>query len=406
MVGADQPVLARRAQDTLLLKLAWLRPYYSLHERECQSKAAPPAMKMTSRERIEAALKHREPDRTPVFEYILLTPWVDGLLGRKYAWGPGNWEPLVRERGWQDAVAQLAVDRLDLAEFFGHDMLNVKPNPPSSGDRADANPAIVRGAIGLSDDPVEAVRQSNERWEANLQQTPPEECFLIYRLLKEEMRKREIDLPILAPAYEHGVWTDTALMQTMVLDPGTAHQHFTLATRKALGLIEVYASLELDQVGIGGDFAGNQPLISPQHYRQFIAPEVTALSRAIHQAGMASINASDGYLWPVIEDFLLECKVDGYLEIDTHAGMDLSRLKKRFGDRTTFYGNLDCGNVLSFSSAEQICRHVEECLTAGMGNGGHILCAGNAITASVPIENYFAMLNAYRRFFGLDELGL
>ena len=29
-------------------------------------------MPMTSRERVEAALRHQEPDRTPVFEYVLL----------------------------------------------------------------------------------------------------------------------------------------------------------------------------------------------------------------------------------------------------------------------------------------------------------------------------------------------
>ena|GEM_PF-7020770 len=34
---------------------------------------------MTSRDRIEAALKHREPDRTPIFEYVLRSP-REGVL--------------------------------------------------------------------------------------------------------------------------------------------------------------------------------------------------------------------------------------------------------------------------------------------------------------------------------------
>ena len=86
---------------------------------------------MTSRERVEAAFAHRTPDRTPVFEYVLLSPLADQLLGRPYAVGAG-WEQAVFEMGWERAVHQRAVDQLDLAMLLGHDLLYVVPNPPSS----------------------------------------------------------------------------------------------------------------------------------------------------------------------------------------------------------------------------------------------------------------------------------
>ena len=113
--------------------------------------------------------------------------------------------------------------------------------------------------------------------------------------------------------------------------------------------------------------------------------------------------ASDGDLWPVIEDFLFGCEVDGYLEIDMHAGMDMRRLKAGYGDRITLYGNLDCGNTLSFGSPEEVRAHTIQCLEAGMG-GGHILCASNAIAAGVSLENYLAVVYAYRDMFGLPGL--
>jgi uroporphyrinogen decarboxylase len=122
--------------------------------------------------------------------------------------------------------------------------------------------------------------------------------------------------------------------------------------------------------------------------------------------GRWAVNASDGDLWPVIEDFLVGCEVDGYLEIDLFAGMDLSTLKERYGDRVTFFGNLDCGNMLTYGTPESIRRDTIRCLEAGQGAGGHILCASNAITASVPVENYLAVVRAYREFFGLPELAL
>jgi hypothetical protein len=98
--------------------------------------------------------------------------------------------------------------------------------------------------------------------------------------------------------------------------------------------------------------------------------------------------------------------VDGYLEIDLHAGMDLGRLKAQYGGLVALFGNLDCGNTLSFGTEDEVRRHVLDCLDAGAGLGGHILCASNAITASVPLSNYLTVVNAYRERFGLKPVRL
>jgi len=81
--------------------------------------------------------------------------------------------------------------------------------------------------------------------------------------------------------------------------------------------------------------------------------------------------------------------------------MDLAELKRRFGDRITFLGNLDCAQILIFDTPIQVKKHTQECLQKGWGNGGHILCAGNAITESIPVANYLAVGEAYKEFFGL-----
>lgn len=349
---------------------------------------------MTSRKRVEAALRHRTPDRTPIFEYVLLSPLADTFLGRAYGGDPANWPALVAELGWAEAVRRNAIDRLELALALGHDMLYVTPNPAPPRE-----PAPARPASAVPDDPVERLVARNEA--AAAAPPPADETFEVYRVLREEMRRRDLDLPILAPAYAHGVWTDVDLMQTMLLAPEVAHQHFALATQRSLALLERYLELGIDQIGIGGDFAGNRPLIAPDLYRTFVVPELRTLSRRIHAAGAWSVNASDGDLWPVIEDFLFGCEVDGYLEIDQHAGMELRALKERYGARVTLYGNLDCGNVLSFGTPDDVRRHTLACLEAGWGDGGHILCASNAITAGVPLENYLAVGEAYRQYFGL-----
>ena len=234
----------------------------------------------------------------------------------------------------------------------------------------------------------------------------PEDSLRVFDALRAEMTKRDLDLPILAPAYFHGIWTDCDLMQAMLIEPEVAREHFHLATRRALALIAEYRRRGIEMIGIGGDFAGTRLLISPESYRSFVVPEVRRCAEAVRSAGAWSVNASDGDLWPVADDFLLGCGVDAYLEIDMGAGMDLSRLRERYGSRITFLGNMDCGRVLSFSSPEEIARVTREILDAGGTEGGHIFTASNAITASVPPLSYLAMVNAYRDRFDLPPITL
>lgn len=357
---------------------------------------------MTSRERITAALQHREPDRTPIFEYVLLSPLADRFLGRPYADEPDHWTWVVDALGWEGAVRRLARDHAELAKRLGHDMVYAVPNPlPPS-----LLPVTPADAVAEPpDDPVIRLARRNAVAE-EADPAPPDDALLIYALLREELATLDLDLPILAPAYAHGVWTDTDLMETMVMAPDVAHRHFALATRRAVAATEKYLAMGIEMIGVGGDFAGNRPILSPAMYRRFIMPEVRTVARRVRAGGAWSVNASDGDLWPVIDDFLIGCEVDAYLEIDWGAGMDMRRLKERFGDRVCLLGSLDCGSILSFGSAEDVARHTVACIEAGLGSGGHILCASNAITASVPLRNYLAAQNAYRRYFGLEILAV
>jgi hypothetical protein len=172
---------------------------------------------MNPRERVQAALSHREPDRTPMFEYVLLPPVASMIIGRTFVDYGGDeaaWRALAKEQGWERRLHRYAADRLDLAAALGHDLLYVTPNPAPPVPR---EPAEV-GTVRESDDPVENLRRRNEaeRASAGFDLEPR---LLVYRLLAEEMRRRGVDLPVMAPAYGLGVKTDVDLMQAMLPDP-------------------------------------------------------------------------------------------------------------------------------------------------------------------------------------------
>ena len=358
---------------------------------------------MTSRERIIAAFSHREPDRTPVFEYVLLSPVADTVLGRRYEDFGGDidaWFSYAEEiGGYEKAVRQYAIDRVEIAQKLEHDLVYCVPNPLDTALRKEAvtnQPSPV--------DPVAKIKWNNNRSRELLDQSLHE--LIVYQFLREEMAKRGMDLPIYAPAFNHGIWTNTDLMETMLLDPETAHEHFSLCTEFAMRLIDIYTRLGIEIIGVGGDFAGNEPLISPEMYRDFIMPEIKKLTDVIRLRGIFSVNASDGKLWNVADYFLTGSGVDGYGEIDAGAGMDMGKLKKRYGNTITLLGNIDCGRLLSFGTEDEIKAAVRQCLESGMGNGGHIFTASNAIAGSVGIKNYMCMVNEYRYFFGLSEIKL
>ncbi|MBE3131591.1 MAG: hypothetical protein IMZ54_12875, partial [Acidobacteria bacterium] len=87
---------------------------------------------MTSRERVKAAFDHREPDRTPIFEYVLLPPVAERILGRpfvEYLGGMEPWLAFASEVGFGEALRSYASGRVEIAFRLGHDMICVSPNP-------------------------------------------------------------------------------------------------------------------------------------------------------------------------------------------------------------------------------------------------------------------------------------
>lgn len=359
--------------------------------------------RMTSKERITKVLNHQQTDRTPIFEYVFHRNIPEALLGRTYynfdaETDQQEWAEYVKEVGLETALRRYARDRLELCRILGHDMLYCIPNP--------ADYPSYRAFPGKQDfdpdDPVESLKARNERRAFSIANNPiNEDNYLVFDFLNEEMKKQGMEIDVFAPGYAHGASTDTELLLAMLMDDEVVREHYRLCTLDVKRSIDQMAKRGIRHIGVGGDFSGNRPIISPECYRKFIVPEVAETAAYVHSKGSWAVNASDGDLWSVIDDFLISTGVDAYMEIDSRAGMNLKRLKEGYGDRIAFYGNVDCGEVLSTYSPEKITQIAVQCLEDGMGNGGHIFTASNAITPTVPVGNYLAMVNAYRDYFGL-----
>jgi hypothetical protein len=83
------------------------------------------------------------------------------------------------------------------------------------------------------------------------------------------------------------------------------------------------------------------------------------------------------------------------------AGMDAAELKARFGDRLTFWGGgVDTQQTLPFGSPEEVRRQVLERCEIFAAGGGFVFNTIHNVQAGTPVANLIAMFDAVAEFNG------
>jgi len=89
---------------------------------------------------------------------------------------------------------------------------------------------------------------------------------------------------------------------------------------------------------------------------------------------------------------------DGLNPIEPVAGMTLARTKALVGDRVCLVGNIDCGELLSHGTTDQVEAAVRQAIADAAPGGGYMLTSSNSIHSSVRPENLIAMVQACHRY--------
>jgi uroporphyrinogen decarboxylase len=156
--------------------------------------------------------------------------------------------------------------------------------------------------------------------------------------------------------------------------------------------------LGADAIFMSDDYADNRgPMMSPRHYRTFLAPGLRQVVAAIHAAGAPAIKHSDGNIRPIIED-IVSSGIDCLDPLDPLGGMDLGEIKQRYGGRVCLKGNVNIGGALSLGTPDEVRAETLACLQAGMPGGGYVLSTSNSVMACIQPDNYVAMLETLRRY--------
>ncbi|MFW6162370.1 MAG: uroporphyrinogen decarboxylase family protein, partial [Planctomycetota bacterium] len=195
------------------------------------------------------------------------------------------------------------------------------------------------------------------------------------------------------------------LLMAYAVEPELARRLGRLVTDYKRRLCERAAEVGADVLLTGDDYANRKaPIMSPDHFRAFCLPYLREMVETAHRCGKPFIKHTDGNIWPILPD-MIEAGIDAIDPLEPIAAMDIGEVKARYGDRIAVCGNVDCGELLSRGTPEQVVEAVKETLAKASPGGGHILASSNSIHPAVKPENYRAMLDTARRHgrYPLDE---
>ena len=157
----------------------------------------------------------------------------------------------------------------------------------------------------------------------------------------------------------------------------------------------------LDVVMIGDDLTGQEgPLFSPQFYRDVVRPRQQRIVDVIKKNSPCKIwYHTCGDCSVYIPDFIdMGIDILNPVQINT-VGMEPGQLKKKYGKNLVFWGGgIDSQHVLPFASPAEIRNAVEKNLDLLKPGGGYIFNNVHNIQPGVPPENIVALYNAAYEF--------
>jgi len=152
----------------------------------------------------------------------------------------------------------------------------------------------------------------------------------------------------------------------------------------------------LDGMVIWGDVAYvNGMLFSPEFWRKHFKPIVREQIDICHAAGMPVIYHGCGRVSEIFDDFI-GMGLDAYNPLEAKAGLDVVDLRRKYGHRIGFCGNMD---VLAWANAPlaDLRRLVLTKLNAARG-GGYIFQSDHSVPSNVSAERYEYVINLVREY--------
>lgn len=396
-----------------------------------------PSVALTSRERVLAAIDHREPDRLPV---DLGGFRATGIMAMAYADLKEYLEITEGEILVFDAPQQLAYVEASVREWVGADALpldlgtvvgwrdwrladgvraricaNFLTEDDGGGGEYHIGPDGTRlkhrPATSFYFDPIyHPLQEASTPAEIDAYRWPivtDEELELLRREAKRLRENEGRDMALIGTlsAALLEAAQDVRGWDTFMLDiagaPALAErlldnmvESYLINIERYFGALDEY----VDIIQVGGDLGTQRgPQINPSVWYEMFQPREKLYYDHIRRAKpeVRILKHSCGGIYPLIPG-LIDAGLDILNPVQiSAAGMDPRRLKEEFGSYLTFWGGgTETQSILPFGSPEEVYANTAELISIFKPGGGFVFCQVHNIQAQVPPQNVEAMYQA------------
>lgn len=195
---------------------------------------------------------------------------------------------------------------------------------------------------------------------------------------------------------------------SLLIRPDYIHQVFEKQTAIALQNLSRFAAVAGDIVDVayicGTDFGTQNSLFcSPETFDELYKPYYRKINDWIHSnTRWKTFKHSCGAIFDLIPN-IIDAGFDILNPVQISAsGMDPGKLKKEYGGSIVFWGGgVDTQKVLSFGKPSEVREQVlRQCEILGR-EGGFVFSTVHNVQANVPVENLVAMIDAVKEFNGV-----
>ena len=380
---------------------------------------------MTSRERVIAAIEGKPLDRIPKYDAF----WEDTLVAWQKA-GLKLPEPMTITVEGETKVIRSGVD-----QYFGFDItplyMDVSMRFPTGIIAEDEEMYTITDRSGYtvrrykkmvsSMDFVSHMVQDVDDWEqykdrltldfdgtarvdsaSYFLHTKPYPTWEGVKEIFEAFRQMDTFIPVTVygpweSAWRHHGFEDS--LMDLIAEPEMMGEMFERITDLTIATVQKMLDIgcKPDAIWLTEDMGGTHTtLFSPKTYRELLFPSHKKLGDFLHANGIYFFMHSCGYIEPLLPD-LIEAGLNVIQALQANTGMHVADLKRKFGDKLTFFGNISEQNFKK--GKEAIEAELRDKIPAAMEGGGYIYHSDHSIPPEVTLETYLYAMKV------LDEIG-
>jgi uroporphyrinogen decarboxylase len=188
---------------------------------------------------------------------------------------------------------------------------------------------------------------------------------------------------------------ENALMDT-VAHPDFYEELIERLTDHQMEIVERLLDLPVDGILFADDWGYQQGvLIGAERWRKIFKPRLARQYQCVHEAGKYVLTHCCGSIEEILPD-VIEIGLDVYQSVQPEAkNNDPYELKRKYGDRITFWGGLGSQSTIPFGAPDEIRAEVAK-LSREMGRGGgYVLAPAKPLQPETPVENAAAVVEAF-----------